>query len=688
MNAYADLEISLHRRDAGAYAVDFRFSQPDSDADIRLGQGNPATAIFEKEALQNLSFDPGAYGQKLTQNFFSDPKLYSAFEQTMTSAQTLNVPLRLRLLIGPSAPELHSLHWETLCDPQDNTPLCTNENVLFSRYLSSLDWRPVKLRPRNSLRALIVIANPENLGDYNLAAVDISGERERAQKGLGEISATAFPENGSNQRASLSDMIAELRNCEYDILYLVCHGALVKDEPWLWLEDEQGKVARISGSELANHLKELPQRPRLVILASCESAGQGAGDALSALGPRLAEAGVPAVLAMQGKISMQTVAEFMPVFFTELQRDGQIDRALAAARGSVRHRPDYWMPALFMRLKSGRIWYVPGFGGDRKGFEKWPALLRSIKRGQCTPILGPGLYESVMGSPREIARRWAETYRYPMAPHERESLPQVAQYLAINQYARAPYDELEEYLESEIQSIFKNSLPGELRQGRVDLDDLVQAVGAMQRENNNNEPHKILAQLPLPIYITTNVDNMLPEALKEAGKDPQVVLCPWNEYVEQMESVYDNEPDYFPTSERPLVYYLYGRLNEQDSLVLTEDDYFDFLIGFTSNKDLIPSAVRRALADTALLFLGYQMDDWNFRVLFRSILSQQGGGRRDRYAHIAAQIEPEEGRILEPERARRYLENYFAKGADISLYWGSAEDFLKELFQRWGTGMR
>lgn len=688
MNAYADLEISLHRRDAGAYAVDFRFSQPDSDADIRLGQGNPATAIFEKEALQNLSFDPGAYGQKLTQNFFSDPKLYSAFEQTMASAQTLNVPLRMRLLIGPSAPELHSLHWETLCDPQDNTPLCTNENVLFSRYLSSLDWRPVKLRPRSSLRALIVIANPENLGDYNLAAVDVGGELERARKGLGEISATAFPDNSSKQRASLNDMIAELRNCEYDILYLVCHGALVKDEPWLWLEDEQGKVARTSGSELANYLKELSQRPRLVILASCESAGQGDGDALSALGPRLAEAGVPAVLAMQGKISMQTVAEFMPIFFAELQRDGQIDRALAAARGSVRHRPDYWMPALFMRLKSGRIWYVPGFGGDRKGFEKWPALLRSIKRGQCTPILGPGLYESVLGSPREIARRWAETYRYPMAPHERESLPQVAQYLAINQYARAPYDELEEYLESEIQSLFKNFLPVELQQGRVDLDELVQAVGAMQRENNANEPHKILAQLPLPIYITTNVDNMLPEALREAGKDPQVVICPWNEYVEQMESVYDNEPDYFPTSERPLVYYLYGRLNEQDSLVLTEDDYFDFLIGFTSNKDLIPSAVRRALADTALLFLGYQMDDWNFRVLFRSILSQQGGGRRDRYAHIAAQIEPEEGRILEPERARRYLENYFAKGADISLYWGSAEDFLKELFQRWGNGTR
>jgi hypothetical protein len=133
------------------------------------------------------------------------------------------------------------------------------------------------------------------------------------------------------------------------------------------------------------------------------------------------------------------------------------------------------------------------------------------------------------------------------------------------------------------------------------------------------------------------------------------------------------------------VYHLFGRLHEPDSLILTEDDYFDYLIGVTSGKDLIPGVVRRALADTALLFLGFQMDDWNFRVLFRSIMSQEGRGRRRGYAHVAAQIDPEEGRILEPERARRYLERYF-QDADISIYWGSAEDFMQELQRRWQGG--
>lgn len=63
---------------------------------------------------------------------------------------------------------------------------------------------------------------------------------------------------------------------------------------------------------------------------------------------------------MQGSVTMDTIAAFMPVFFHELQRDGQIDRALAAARASViTERPDWWMPVLFMRTPDGMLWRTP-----------------------------------------------------------------------------------------------------------------------------------------------------------------------------------------------------------------------------------------------------------------------------------------------------------------------------------------
>jgi hypothetical protein len=696
MRGFAELEVSLHRRDSGSYTVDFRFSQPDSDADNRLVPGAAPQFSTSFDELQNLAHNPVGYGEKLTEDFFSDPSMKDAFTQALNIAESKELSLRIRLLIGPTAPELQNLRWELLNNPRDGGPLCTDENILFSRYLSSLDWRPVRLRPKSSLTALAFIANPSDLADNNLASVDVAGEYQRARDGLGRIPVDLVPQPDTDQRASLDNLLDVLRHTEYDILYLVAHGYMGKDnEPRLVLEDETtGKVVITSGSDLATRLKELTHRPRLVVLASCQSAGNSAGDALRALGPRLAEAGISAVIAMQGNISMETTAEFMPKFFKELTRDGQIDRAMAVARGEVwdvHKHPDFWMPALFMRLKSGRIWYVPGFGEGTGGFEKWKAIGRFIKSSQCTPILGPGLYESMLGSQREIAQRWAEEFHYPMAPHERESLPQVAQFLTVNQYQRAPYDELAEYLQSVVKERYKDDLTGE--DENSSLDQMIEIVSAKMRQSNPYEPHEALAKLPLPIYITTNPGNQMAAALKDAQKDPQVVLCPWNEYTEKAynnpeETIYARESDYHPTPERPLVYHLFGRLNEPDSVVLTEDDYFDFLIGVTRNNKLIPNEVRAALADTALLFLGFKMDEWNFRVLFRSILSQQGSVRRGLYAHIAAQIEPEEGRILEPERARRYLENYFSQGADISLYWGSPEDFIKELLNNWDPNSR
>ena len=678
----ADLEIGLHHRDAGLYTVELRSDWPESDVDPLSGEGRPAQ--FDFGQLLQLRLDPTEYGRVLARSLFADPALLADFTTARGVMDSRETPLRVRLLIGASAPELHRLYWETLCDPRDGSPLFHGDNLHFSRYLlGSAEWRPVRPRSRGELRALVVIANPSDLAKYDLAEIKADDELTRARAGLGAIPVAALPDPDTGERATLDNLIARLRRDSYDIVYLVCHGKFDKnDTAWLWLENDKGLTARVSGDEAAGQLKSLAQRPLLIVLASCESAGKDEGDVLSALGPRLAGAGVPAVLAMQGQITMPTVDKFMPVFFESLREDGHIDQAVALARNAVRDRPDYWMPVLFMRLKSGRVWYRPGFASRDEEFEKWPSLLNSLQRGKCTPIVGPGLVEPLLGSSREIAQLWAEAFEYPMAPYERESLPQVAQYVATKQDPAFIRDKLSEYSRDEIQRRHNHDLPPELRNGAASLDQLIEAVWSKRWERDLVEPYRVLAQLQLPVYITANWNNLLAKAIHAVGNEPEVVVSPWNQDVEMIESVFDREPDYVPSSKRPLVYHLLGRLDNPSSMVLTEDDYFDFLMGVTSNKKLIPPLVRSALTNTALLFLGFQMDDWNFRVLLRIIIGQQGGSRRHLYTHVAAQIEPEEDRILEPRRARKYLEQYFEKGADISIYWGSPDDFLKEMWRR------
>lgn len=675
-----DLEIALHRRDGSAYSLEMRFSDAASEVDRSYSKAQ--SVHLAAEELRQRSGDALAYGATLGDLLLADPDARSFFDSAVAVSQSQGQPLRIRLVIGPSASELHSVRWETLRLPGADSPLLTDPARRFSRYLNSPDWRPVNLRPESELRALIVVANPSDLARYRLAPVNTAVEEAGARAGLGEIHADALTTQG---QATLENIARQLRS-NYDILYLVAHGLLVDGEPWLFLEQEDGSAERVPGRELATRIREAEQRPRLVVLASCQSAGAGddptpeGEDALAALGPRLAEAGVPAVIAMQGNVSVETVSRFMPALFEELRRDGVVDRACAAARGQVRERPDWWMPVLFMRLRSGRISYRPGFGDDLQGLRKWPALVNNIRSGRCTPILGPGTSEWLFGSRREIAEGWAETFGFPMSASGRESLPQVAQYLAVDQDLSFMREQLTSHLRQEVLRRFGALLPPGM--ASASLDELISAAGAIYASQQETETYRVLASLPLPIYITTNPGNLLGEALAAAGKDPVVEICRWSEELTTLPSIYDREPDYRPTAQRPLVYHLFGRLDEAESVVLTEDDYFDYLIGVTSNNDLIPAVVRRALTDTALLFLGFNLDEWDFRVLFRSVMQREGRNRRGRYAHIAAQIDPEQGQILEPDGARRYLEEYFGD-ADISIFWGRVEDFAAELAARW-----
>jgi hypothetical protein len=686
MKRAADLEIGIHRRDGQTYAVEMRLLPPGADEEVRPDSG---AMQLDLDALRG-TVDDKTYGVLIGGALFKDDNVKRAFDSARKVADDSDVALRVRLMVGPTARELHPLRWEAARDDKDNT-LFTGERLLFSRYVISNDWRP--LRPKADLRALAFVANPSDLDKYGLAPVDAPKLVAPIQAALGR--ALTVPPEG--RRSTLAALLADLRE-GFDVLYLVCHGKLIKGEPRLWLESEDGTSDRVSGADFVSRISELRVRPRLIVLASCQSAGTADQPTdegyLTALGPRLAESGIPAVVAMQGTVSVETVVTFMAGFFRKLQEDGAVDSAMSVARTEafIAKRPDWWMPILFMRLKSGRVWYVPGFGDDPKAFEKWPRLLSSISDGSATPILGSGLHEALTGSTRDLARALADASRFPLASGDRENLPQVAQYLAVTQdvptLRRSVIQSLWQQVTSgygiDVGAALSSQDPNTLdRESLVEgYNTLLEAARQARLKREPGEPYALLASVPFSMYLNTNPDRLLEHALEAAGREPQVAVCEWNDRMQPHQSVFDRDPGYRPDQKKPLVYQLFGSLQDPDSLVITEDDYFDYLIGVTSNKDLIPAGVRRALADTALMFLGFSMDDWSFRVLFRSIMSQSGGSRRSRYAHVAVQINPEEGRIIEVEAARRFFETYF-HGSAITIYWGSVEDFVRELADQW-----
>lgn len=353
---YVDLELSLRRWSGDDYALEAHFRLATSAVASQLIDGSAPRIRLNFESLRGLTLDPDAYGAALSRAFFADPRVGEALAKARAQAESFGVPLRLRLRLAADDDDLHTLRWETLQDPRNARPLACSERILFARHLDSADMTPLQLGSRDALSALIAVAGPppEALAEYQLAPVDVPAELACAQAALGDLPTTIVA-SGREPGATLDALVAALRDGPAIVL-LVAHGTLRPGRPYLWLDNGQGGVEPVEGVELVEAIARLPRRPLLVMLLSCQSAGDSAGQALAALGPQLAAAGVVAVVAIQGNLSMASSAALLPAFFAELWRDGQVDRALAAARLALRSSGDWWQPALFLRVPDGRLW--------------------------------------------------------------------------------------------------------------------------------------------------------------------------------------------------------------------------------------------------------------------------------------------------------------------------------------------
>jgi hypothetical protein len=281
----------------------------------------------------------------------------------------------------------------------------------------------------------------------------------------------------------------------------------------------------------------------------------------------------------------------------------------------------------------------------------WDSLLRRIHDGNCTPFLGAGACAGFIPLGSEIAQGWARDYGYPLS--DPWDLARVAQCLAIKHDPMFPKDEIVRRL--------KNV------EKRPDFNDPA-------------EPHGILADLPLPIYLTTNYDDFMTRALRSRHRNPSRELCRWNRLVRDRPSVFDPGSGTEVSVANPVVFHLHGHDEVPESLVLTEDDYLDFLVNVSRDPQIIPRRIEKALASTSLLFIGYRLADWNFRVLFRGLIGslERSLGR----IRVAVQLAPEPGEGCTREQVQRYLQDYLAKD-DVRVYWGKASDFVQELQRRW-----
>jgi hypothetical protein len=486
--------------------------------------------------------------------------------------------------------------------------------------------------------------------------------------------------------ATLERLEETLCQGDYHILHFLAHGAFSarSNQAVLYLQDEEGGTRLVFDHELASMLVRQGIQPRLVYLAACQSAMRSTADAYLGLAPKLVRAGMPAVVAMQDQIAAESARLFGTHFFQRLLEHGHVDRAVNQARSTLltARRADAGVPVLFMRLRSGQLWGDEAdargqflVSGKPKAF--WTTLVRQIQRVRCTPILGPRVHVRALPSPTEIAEHWSDLHEYPFS--NCSDLPCVAQYLATNQgedFVRHEF--LDTLMAQLIARLPKEQRPSD---GAKTLTNLIQAVGWRNLViDNPNEIHGVLAELNLPLYLTTNVDSSMAEALMARGRDPVRSACRWSEHLDRLAPPLSARADYEPTVDRPLVYHFLGTDEEVDSLVLTEDHFFSFLVRICAERDRIPYWIRDAMCSSSLMFVGYSLHDWEFRVLLHGLVRNLS--QRRRFKHVAVQLEPHEMGAADPGAVKTFLQQYF-QDADINVYWGNTAQFAAELREYW-----
>lgn len=251
------------------------------------------------------------------------------------------------------------------------------------------------------------------------------------------------------------------------------------------------------------------------------------------------------------------------------------------------------------------VWILPARSrGGAEGAERaWNRLIRDLKAAECVPFLGACACAGHIPLGASMAEKWAETHKYPM--RDRGNLPRVMQYIATVEYGGDATSLKRDFVQHEFDGLYPPDFgdPGQV--------------------------HGQLAHFGLPLYVTTNYDDLMYRALQYRGRQPRYAHSLWysSDAADAKTSPFADR-GYEPSMTEPLVFHLHGHYETPESLVLTEDDYIEYLVQLAGDTDrvagvvsgLLPAYVRGLLRSKPLLFVGYSLRDWTFLVLFRTLL--------------------------------------------------------------------
>jgi len=219
----------------------------------------------------------------------------------------------------------------------------------------------------------------------------------------------------------------------------------------------------------------------------------------------------------------------------------------------------------------------------------------SVRAQECILFLGAGVHAPPPdGSP----------FSYPDAQR-----PPIGSALSRELAVRCGFDK--QLPNEDPGNLQRVALAYEIEFGRERLVHAVNEAVGFQKQPS--PALRRLAELDFPVVITTNYDQLVEKALRDAGKDPRVAI-----YTPKLEETTDHRK---PTAQSPIVFKIHGCISKPETIVITDEDYIEFVLRMSSKEpyDPLPRRLKVYLTDWTTLIVGYSLLDYNLRLLFKTL---------------------------------------------------------------------
>jgi SIR2-like domain len=296
------------------------------------------------------------------------------------------------------------------------------------------------------------------------------------------------------------------------------------------------------------------------------------------------------------------------------------------------------------------------------------------------PFLGAGASYSA----RETGSSWSPLSPFP--PTSAELAHWLAEACGLPAWLLSDVHNL-----SRVASYYVLTSPKKSPQARK-LDLLQKLAEVFRRAREPGLVHTFLARHAVwaPVIVTTNYDMLMEEAFIRAKQPFNKIVhladvqwqgslhlqeYRWNED-EQAVALAQDEPRRLTPDELqrefgygkpPLLYKMHGSV-DSGAFVITEEDYIEFLSG-RGTTSVVPPALLRYFKPRSFLFLGYSLEDWNFRVILQNLEVEkrwpdgpesetgvpEGAAQRSiGGASLAREWETAQANVVEAEEDRRH----------------------------------